>query len=516
MPLHGPAGTPGMFAWQDDINANKLDRSEASSTYVPLPATTEMVLYVSTGAKGNDANNGLSWGAPKATVGAALTTLGSNPGTVHLGVGNHVVSAADSHGNGVTLTTAGQHIEGRGLTTTTLTINTDATWGVQALAASCRVEGLLVILATGKTVTYGVGVSTPASTGSAEHCNFTDLYVSCRGTTTAAYALGPDWPGSSAVDIAYTTFTRCAYDGAPVHGWLQGNGTGGNVTANNAHECVGWGGQYGISINGGGFHWYGGAFAATTVADIHLMHSSADPIIFKSMRNENGVMAVDTEDGGPSGGLTLDDCSFAYYTPSDGVSLIRYANPGPFKIIGGYYATVAGNTLIKVNPDAGIYLQQFTAIGVLVDSVNPFPVASPNLQRVITGCSYMLAGIPTPNPYFGGLVVDGLVRINKEGATPAPYTVTGTTAMSIVGNEYAGIVNFTTVAGVAADTAALCVLYPAYHYGLSPRVVITPLSGASAAAQAYLGFEGAGFWIYLHNPPAGATAMSFSYQMVTA
>ena len=93
------AGDTGALAW-----ANGVDTSIAASFGLP----GDGVIYVSTGAKASDANDGLSWGKAKATISAAVTALGT-AGTVMIGAGTHTVAAPLPNTGGITYRGAGRY-----------------------------------------------------------------------------------------------------------------------------------------------------------------------------------------------------------------------------------------------------------------------------------------------------------------------------------------------------------------------------------------------------------------------
>jgi hypothetical protein len=99
----GPTGPAGGVNSVDGIQG----AVDLTAKYSPLPVSTEQVFYVSTGAKASDSNNGLTPGGPKATIAAALTALGSNPGTILLGPGIFNVSATLTLPSGLRLIGAG-------------------------------------------------------------------------------------------------------------------------------------------------------------------------------------------------------------------------------------------------------------------------------------------------------------------------------------------------------------------------------------------------------------------------
>lgn len=395
------------------------------------PAVTERTLYVSASAGASDSNNGLSWGSPKATIAGAMSALGANPGTINVGVGTFTITSADASGNAVTLATAGQRIIGQGISATTIVVNVNCTWMIQVLAGYCSVEQLYVRLSSGKTATYGVGVSTPGSTGSAQGCLFDHVWVNCAGTLTAMYAVGPDHAGSSAMDIANTRFVACSGDSTPgtvTHGFIHGNGTSGNVTANTFVDCNANGVQYGITLQGGGIRWFSGQFAGNTGADIHPVTGTADPIEFYGVRGENGVQFLNSGYIGPLlGGIGLFGCSAEVYTPGDGVTIINHNATGALSIMGGCYTTVSGNTVFAVNGSGGSPARALTAVGVTTDNATPYPAASAFVNRTILAAQKIVSGNPTPNLPYASLI-DGATGVVSTVSEVAHSTTTALAA----------------------------------------------------------------------------------------
>jgi hypothetical protein len=383
---------------------------------------TSTVLYVS--ASGNDSSNGKTWSTAKATIAAALTALGNNAGTINLGTGTFTISAADASGNGVTLPHQGQRIVGQGSNATTILINANVTWGVELQAQFTQLIGVYVSIASGKTVTYGAGVSTPSSSGSAEFASLADVFVNCAGTVVAAFGMGPDWPGSSSVDVADTMFEACVYNGAPTHGYLFGNGTSGNVLMAHLYGCGGSGSQYGVTLAGSGLTWHGGGLSNITVADIHITQGTTDTVLLSGVRCENGKRFLDVGYiGGITGGVNLIDCIVGNYTPADNI-VIQYNSFSPLNILGGYYDGGAGS-LIVVNSTGGSPAIPLTAIGVELVNASGWPAYNPaRVNRTIINALYNNAGVATPNPSFTA-VIDGNDPTMGEVDATGNLTLTG-------------------------------------------------------------------------------------------
>ncbi|MGZ4559488.1 MAG: hypothetical protein ACXVGQ_00395 [Mycobacteriaceae bacterium] len=416
-PFKGPDGvTEGWL----DFGAGRFKVIATDSG--PFESGSATVIYVST--SGNDGSNGKTWGTAKATIAGALTALGNTAGTIILGTGTFTIGAADTNGNGVTLTHAGQRLIGQGSNATTITINANVTWGVKLTAQFCQLSGVYVSIASGKTVSYGVGVGTPTSSGSAEFCRFTDVFVNCAGTVTAAFALGPDFPGSATVDIADTVLDACVFNGAPTHGYLFGNGTSGNVLMHHMISCGGSGAQYGLTLAGSGVTWFGGGFSNITGSDIHITQGTTDTILLSGLRCENGKRFLDVGYiGGITGGVSLVDCIVGSYTPSDNI-VIQYNSFSPLNITGGYYDGGSGS-LIVVNSSGGTPAIPLTAIGVQLVNASGWPAYNPaRVNRTIINALYNNAGVATPNPSFTA-VIDGANPTMGEVDASGNLTLTG-------------------------------------------------------------------------------------------
>ncbi|MGZ4542076.1 MAG: hypothetical protein ACXVXI_02895, partial [Mycobacteriaceae bacterium] len=296
--------------------------------------------------------------------------------------------------------------------------------GVKLTAQFCQLSGVYVSIASGKTVSYGVGVGTPTSSGSAEFCRFTDVFVNCAGTVTAAFALGPDFPGSATVDIADTVLDACVFNGAPTHGYLFGNGTSGNVLMHHMISCGGSGAQYGLTLAGSGVTWFGGGFSNITGSDIHITQGTTDTILLSGLRCENGKRFLDVGYiGGITGGVSLVDCIVGSYTPSDNI-VIQYNSFSPLNITGGYYDGGSGS-LIVVNSSGGTPAIPLTAIGVQLVNASGWPAYNPaRVNRTIINALYNNAGVATPNPSFTA-VIDGANPTMGEVDASGNLTLTG-------------------------------------------------------------------------------------------
>jgi len=159
-----------MFAWMDGVQADiagKLDSTVAGSTYAAFGLPGDGVIYVSTGAKASDANDGLSWGKAKATISAAVTALGSGAGTVMIGAGTHTVAAPLPNTGGITYRGAGRYATTLSLTTSLLTPAT---------------VDLSYLVFEGLTINGNAGHIFDLTTHGLHHCTFRDCTLSALGT----------------------------------------------------------------------------------------------------------------------------------------------------------------------------------------------------------------------------------------------------------------------------------------------------------------------------------------------
>lgn len=403
----------------------------ASLGIEPLPSSTELTLYFSNGSKASDSNDGLSWGTAKASIAGAIAQAGGSPALLQGGYGTFTVSTPDVNGNGVSLSNAGTRLCGLGFGLTTVNVIVPVTWAIQARAQLCSVENIFVTVSGLGTAVYGVGVSTPTAVGSCEHCTFDHVWVNAATTVTSAFAVGPDHPASSSMDIAYTEFRHCYFNGVPgaiTNGWLVGNGTSGNVLLTMANLCGGGPAVFGVTLAGAGVQWFGGGFTHISSADIQVTHGHpGDIFAFYGVRSENGNKVLSVGYVGANSGFVLDDYLAGGYTPSDGSTIISYGSGGPLTLRGGSYETTAHTTIFAINPSTGVPPVTFTAIAVVSDSTNPYPVANAKVSRTILSAQTTNAGTTLPQliPAFA-CVVDGKAQIG--GSVPV---VTGSRGANV-------------------------------------------------------------------------------------
>lgn len=391
-----------------------------TALFVAQPAPTENTYYVSSGAKANDTNNGLSWGSPLATVAKAETLVAAaGGGKIQLGYGNFTITTLDTNSNHLTLTNAGTTVEGLGEALTTLILaGTGAHWGIVANAARCTVQKMTIEI-TGAVAPYWVLGTTVTSGNSAQYTHYEDILVIYEPTTTfptvpggtsvvgaAAFALGPDNPGSTTMDVANSTLKRCRVSNSTgtattASGYAFGNGTqGNNVLGQTMFGCQSISMGSAITLAGCGVSWFGGAIHGSTVADINVTAGTYDPILITGVRGELGNMVLNTASGIPlPAGVTLDSNVFVSYTPTVVAGqFITHNAKGPLRLDGGTFTTTGGGSNIGVNTGAGSWTTPLIVDGTIFDQAFPFPVPAPGVLLDIRNPSYFVSGVPTLIP----------------------------------------------------------------------------------------------------------------------
>jgi hypothetical protein len=250
--------------------------------------------WVTKSANASDANPGDRYRAFATLAHAvAVGEAAALPYAIHVGYGDFPLAVADGSGNGLTVTQAGSTMDGVGQYFSTVDIGANVTFGICAAAASVTVKDLHVIVAAGKTATYGVGVSAAVS---AEGCHFTDIICEKgAGTLTNAFAVSPDHHA----DVSETVLTRCRAANAATAGFLIGDGTSGNVLNTFLTNCGASGQTYGIQLAGAGCRWVNGTFEDSTGADIYISQpNTSEPAVFDGIRSEGSNRLMTT--AGPS------------------------------------------------------------------------------------------------------------------------------------------------------------------------------------------------------------------------
>src|ERR1035437_7530957 len=223
------------------------------------------------------------WGP---AIRAAITDAGS--AIIFVGAGIKTISSADGNGNAFTLPNAYSRLAGSGPGGSRLRIAVAVTWGIELQAAYSGVVDLELDITTGGSATYGVGIDTPASPGSAESCYFERVLVQkiLSGTLTNAFAVGPTHTGASNIDIAYTTFNDCRAVAPTNACWLLGNGTGGNILDTHLDMCFAVQGQYGVYADQTAFTWTNGDVYGHTTANFRISNNAGKNCLIQGVESE--------------------------------------------------------------------------------------------------------------------------------------------------------------------------------------------------------------------------------------
>ena len=520
-----PSGVAALSAASHVIGAG----ADLSGPVTFTPTLTPQEYWVTKGTLGSDANDG-SQLAPFATIGAALTAAAGAPCVINAGFGTWTYAVADSNGNGGWTLTTDQHVIGKdkGLTTFALNLAAQVVWGFKLTGAQASIEKCSITVAgTSPYFVYGVGG--PASF-SAESCKFVDvLGIWSAGATITAPpggtsvmppafgALAPDNPGSYSMDVALSVFERCSvYNNSGsatlAAAYVVGNNTGGNVLANEFHTCVAVTCAYGVASGGSGFLWTGGSMSGNTTIDFYVTQGGGDPVTIRGGDYENGNTFFFMGGIGPVAPVLLDNPEVRSYTPTYSAyahTLIEFDTQGTIVMLGGSYATTAGNTVIKINANGAAYVNTLVALGVCLDNAAGWPAANAvRYQRFIMGATYIVATIPTPNPAFA-FVVDG-----ANGIVTAPTADLGTFAAAISAGVQNTLGYDILVTGSIDYTAALA--GATFTIGVDNDAAPTLVSFATVsvvgAGQAYFSaYVPAGFYLGLGSTgtitPGAVTAV---------
>lgn len=413
------------------------------SSYVPLASPTTagtqpQEYWVSNGSKASDSNSG-DKDSPFLTLSHAVSVAEATTHAYHInvGYGNFTITTADGSGNAVTMTRVGSTIGGAGNNMTNVILNGSFAWGIVTEAALCNVEHLQVKV-TGGTCTYGVGTTTASS---AEASQFRSIEVNDQtvGALTACFAVGPDTTGGS-IDLSGITFWDCwAYGNASttLYGFLFGNGTTGNIVANECYGCKVFDCTNNVVLNACGIRWFGGSFTHTLNTDILVMGPrSLDPIIFVGTRGDNGNVVLDANfsvsDNGNAGGITLIDYEAFNYSPNYHGStskILYFGYSGMLKLIGGVYTKNGSGATMFVSGGSATAPATLIAEGVGLDNVSGLPAPTSHLNTFYRGNTYPSSGnnLPVPGSYNNNYVGIGNPLTAVAGAITIPITYPLTT-----------------------------------------------------------------------------------------
>jgi hypothetical protein len=156
--------------------------------------------------------------------------------------------------------------------------------------------------------------------------------------------------------------------------------------------------------------------SGNTNVDFYIKSGGGDPVYISGEHFEAGNMFLYQGYVGPSVDITLDHCHVADYTPTlHGTNvLIEYDTSGTLNILGGWYYSTTGLSLIHMNNAGGGPQNQLVSIGTLLDNPSGWPTNPAYTRRVILNASYLAAGVPTPNLNFG-CVIDVINSLTLSG-----------------------------------------------------------------------------------------------------
>lgn len=438
---------------RDPVGAKVPRKITAANLALSLSTTSEPVYYVSRGSLASDDNDGKSFRTPFATLAAAKAALGSFlPGRIIGGVGSFPLTEVDEDGYTFVLE-QGQYFEGIGEAATQISVDVEATWGPM-----CRstLAGITDVLITNTApVDYLCGVSTPSAAWTSSFATFQRIFLSPQGlgAVQAGFAVGPDFAGSASLDIATTVFEQCVVlpgDGTKAGGigiceaaFKVGNGTSGNILQTSMNDCAAAFCRWGVWMGGCGVSWQGAGMTGMQEADFFSAHSGGESIHIRKYRGEGGKMLLSKGYVGEyTGGIILDDCSAAQYTPDDGETVLSCAST-MLLMIGGDYQTgdydeddiwVPSDCKFDVNPFGGDPMR-FTALNVCSSSMDPYRGVDPVIRGLVIGGIYRDGPAATSVPiaaydfallgaaagssfeYIPGTRLEGVV------GTPAPVTL---------------------------------------------------------------------------------------------
>ncbi len=169
-----------------------------NATFASLPAATEKVVYVSTGAKANDSNDGLTFGSPKATIAAALTALGSGGGIVRLGRGSHVASATLNATDKASITF-------EGLAPDYTSIVVQGTVGIDCTGSTRIRFRNVMIYGIGQPCKVGVLLARSATHTSVEFSGFDNAWITLDTDGTANGGAGTIGVYNNGAEVSTTT-----------------------------------------------------------------------------------------------------------------------------------------------------------------------------------------------------------------------------------------------------------------------------------------------------------------------
>ena len=347
---------------------------------------------------------------------AALAALGANGGIVFLPPGTYRISSLDPNGNLLTLPTKGSMLWGAGRNATVISCQVNATWGIQLQAALSDVRDLQLQVPAGFTCTYGIGIDTPTSPGSAEGATFSNLMSQGvgGGTLTNAFAVGPGHAGQSNIDISNTLFFRCWAAKQANAGFLIGNGTSGNIVNTTLVGCAAQNGTYGVYANATDFRWLAGTdLANNTDSDFALVAFDSAAFEIDGVRSEGSARLVHTiGNASISANVRIRDVEYNAGSIVATGDFINYAWGGSLSLEGiRCSASGAVAPLILIGTPNGIPLA-ITVEGLMTSALLTQLFSwtpSQTVTAVVTGYTQLSAtgGDPAVGATFGPVTLQG-------------------------------------------------------------------------------------------------------------
>lgn len=370
------AHTEWSVTTQGPINVGTTAIAFGCTDCAALLTTTDAIYFVSVGPKASDSNDGLSFGTPFATIGRALTALGTSPGTIFILPGTH-----NAPTGGITIGPR-QHLRGGGaMATIIMGLTSIAGFVVQSLGSRSSIRDLWINGVPQDSVGVRVSVGLPVGSHTNECTLVEHVFVDSMRPNTIAFAVGDN----TNTDVSETMLLHCHSVGnsgvwAPgatsIHA-LFGDSNNGNVCDSSiiGGSCSGH--QYGVKLNGATLVSRGLNFGQSTEADIWLHKSTTGVISIAGGRSENSNRFLWCELGAFMMTLRIADYTVVALRNSDGKG-IKVAN-APLEISNVSLAGLACPQYIFIDRSGGLpdndYEAPLVFRNVCVD--HPFPFGSP-------------------------------------------------------------------------------------------------------------------------------------------
>jgi hypothetical protein len=336
------------------------------TVFVRTASATTAVQYVS--VDGNDANNGLAWTTPKATVSAAISALPSQGGTVWvaspgstgmalgmidpasrsldliLGCSNNYTADQIVLRNNFHLTGCGSNNANPGTVITATGTHTDLiALGGSSPIAGVWLQGFRIDTASSSNSLNGIHIAAQANGGGLWYSTFTDLMIGCGATSCVGFGgVGLDFDGSAGGSpkglnqFISVRDVRVFRNSSSLYAcqWLGANG---QFVMDNV-ECDGPGGSVGTNINiasTSGTLWpYSLSFneLTTEAANLAVNISGAASITFHQAHLETdhaGFLLSAGTGGVNTYGITIEDSEFMSGFVNGGAGFLVKTTTGP-------------------------------------------------------------------------------------------------------------------------------------------------------------------------------------------